>query len=58
MFSRSERDGLPQIGHLAPFDVRKGKAGVASTDIGRYEFHHNPAAARIADAPLSAPSAP
>src|SRR4051812_22537005 len=40
------------------FDVGEREPSMASADIGRYQLHHNPAAVSIADAPLSAPSAP
>ena len=43
---------------MAVLDVGKRKPSMASPDISHHQFHYRPAAASIADAPRSAPSAP
>ncbi len=58
MLDSPERDGFAKARHPTTFDVGNREPCMASTDIGSDQLHHNPAAASIADAPLSAPSAP
>ena len=58
MLDGPERDGFAEARDAATFDVGDREPRMASADIGRDQLHHSPAAASIADAPRSAPSAP
>jgi hypothetical protein len=58
VLDRLQRDRFAKAYDLTAFDFGERKAGMAPANIGRNDLRHCPAAARIAGAPRSSPSAP